>query len=190
MKKLLVLILCLSLTGCSAFSKNYLYTPTPLALATQRALTAGSTVPIMADIDVAVFADNVKQAWHKRQQISQGIGISSDMAEAGLGALPVIGQILGFVVSATPIGAIVSVASSLIGKLVGAINPSQREGAYTDGIKIISDGEAEYYAAAKTGAGDKTLTVEGSVLLKKVNEAIYKVESVLAGHVPDTGRLP
>ena len=170
------------------YAKNYLYTPTPLALATDRALKAGSTTPVMSDIDVAIFADNTKQAWHKRQQVSQGIGLSTDIAEAGLGAIPVIGQILGFVVSATPIGAIVSVVSSLLGKLVGAINPSQREGAYTDGIKLISDAEADYYAVAKTGAGDKVLTEAGSALLKKVNEAIYKVESVLAGHVPDVVR--
>lgn len=182
MKKLLVLLLCLSLTGlpaCGALSRNYLYTPSVV----KRGTTTEGAIAI-SDAHILSFADDVKLSWQKRTQIARGIEMGAEGAEAGLGALSGLASVLSFVF---PVMGVVSIVSSLISKLVGVVGTPAREGAYLDGIKLIDDAVAEYYVSQNQGdnmiPGDKR-TAPGNTLLQKVNNAINKVEAVLSGRVP------
>lgn len=180
-KRLLVLLLCLSLAGLPACARNYLYQPSII----QRGLTTDGGLAI-TDMHILSFADDVKLAWQKRTQVARGIGLASENAGPFLGALSGLVDILGLVF---PVMTIANTVSGLFGKLVGSINPDLREGAYLDGIKLIDDGTAQYFADLPKDvdntkiAGDKR-TKPGELLLNKVNIAIYKVEAVLSGRVP------
>ena len=175
----IVFVLCLSLIGLPACSRNYLYQPSVI----KRATTAEGLM-VISDVHILSFADDVKIAWQKRTQAARGIELAAEGAEAGLGALSVLSTIISI---AFPIVGLVSMVSSFISKIVGSIDPDAREGAYLDGIKLIDDAVAEYLAALPKVDDSPKMdkrTRAGEVLLNKVNNAVYKVEAVLSGRVP------
>ena len=180
-KRFLALFLCLWLVGLPACARNYLYQPSVI----KRGMTPEGIISI-TDTHILSYADDVKLAWQKRTQVARGIELAAEGAEAGLGALSTLSTIVSF---AFPVIGLVSMVSSYIGKLIGAINPDAREGAYLDGIKLIDDAVSEYFAASSSAGGDTKIsndkrTRAGEVLFNKVNNAVYKVEAVLSGRVP------
>lgn len=179
--KILALLLCFSLAGLPACARNYLYQPSVI----KRSMTAEGIIAI-SDAHILSFADDVKLAWQKRTQVARGIELAAEGAEAGLGALGALSTIVSI---AFPVIGLVSMVSGYIGKLIGAINPDAREGAYLDGINLIDNAVSEYFAASSTAIGDTKIsndkrTKAGEILYNRVNAAIYKVEAVLSGRVP------
>ena len=180
MKKLLIFILCLSLTGLPACGQ-YLYGPTMI----QRWTNEGGDI-LPNDKGVVNRADEINRAWEKRALVSGATGLFGDAAEAGAPIVSTIMTALGVIPG---VGMIISGALTLLGKLINTINTDERKATYAEGGMRISEAMNVYLAArqnvpdGKAAVPSDKLTPEGLTLFKKVNDAINDVNLSLAGRI-------
>ena len=190
MKRLLVLVLCLSLLGLPACAGQSRYGPSLFELASERAVmtkTPDGTVTqpklVISDRDVMTRTSTVEGIWEKRDQRARGLGIGTPLAQIGLGFLP---SIISLFVDVTPLGAIISGASALLGKFIEVINPDQRIEAYADGRKMLMDARNEYLEKQKEDIPQDRLTDAGRVLARRTDCAIGVVDNTISGKVSNT----
>lgn len=189
MRRKLAALLCVLSLGLSACGvrANYLYRPSPLERAFERATTTAEdgTVTIgkiiVSDLDVMLWVEAIEQAWRKRDQVAKGLEVGESAAESTMGFASVL---LGYLELAPGIGPIIT-GIGIVGKMVmSAINPKGRTEAYADGMKIIGVAKAKYHAANRSRDGVISagiLTEAGDILQASGYCAISVVDANLAG---------
>ena len=180
-------VLMLGLPACG-LRQNYLYRPSPLEKALERATTTAEdgkvTVGkiILSDLDVMLWIEAIEQAWRKRDQVAKGLEVGESAAESSLGFVSVL---LSYLELAPGIGPIIT-GIGIVGKMVmSAINPKGRTEAYADGMQITGAAKAKYHAVnSKQGEGAisaERLTEAGAALQASGYCAISVVDANLAG---------
>lgn len=192
-RQIALLTLCAFVLGTSACSirQNYLYRPSPFEKAVERATNVSPdgkktiTTVSIADIDVREWAEDVTNAWRKRDQIAKGLEITGASAESGLG---VLGAVMSFFEAAPYVGPIISSIGSYITKLTNAINPGGRTEAYADGIEMLSSAISEYHTSIGGTVPSDQLTGAGKNLLRRTNCSIGVVEGAISGKATDKSK--
>lgn len=181
MRRIASLFLCVFLiSGCGFFQRTYLYRPSVIERATTTDEKGVVTIKV-TDAVVMAYYDAATGAWTRRSQIAAGIDMGLKAESGFLAILPTIADVIGVVF---PVGALVSVGNTLLGKFADMINPQNRTAAYDQALELASQARDSYFRAAKSGdiPADK-LTDQGRVLWGEVDSIIAKVSDALAGRI-------
>jgi hypothetical protein len=196
-KFVLLSFFLLSGSGCNLLQPGYYYYYQPSiadrALNTNIELNQedkGSKINgiNVTDVDVFAFLQDVKQAWRQRSQASRVGGALGGVSSVGLAAAATTAAATHGGTTAGNTVPILTGIGTFIGELLGLVNPSGRDEAYKDGLKLLLEAEAEYcQTLVKLGdckADGTKMTEAGAMLLQRTNAAIVVVDKALEGRVP------
>lgn len=186
-KTALFLAAWLVISGCSLYGQSSLYKPNPLDRAIERATIQAQkdgsgivTSVELSDFDIVTFTNDILSAYRKRGLVARSFEYGTAGAEAGLGVIGAFVSVLGWL---PPVGTIISIAVTLVGKVTDILKPEERISAYADGASLLESALARYFREQKGQVLATGSTPAGLDLLRETNCSISKVEKAVSGRI-------
>ncbi len=201
-KSFIAPIALLQLAGCAglkgSFDHNYLYEPTEVQRGLKEKIVIGGKdtehnladgIPLSDTVPVTI-ANDVKQAWKRREQAVLGLNVGAGIAQGGLQA------IAGLTNLPSAIAALAPQAAKWIGIVTGVVDPNNSTIAYEQGAAMLSNALVEFYDnfgivevkdvtddTAATKISGKVLTKAGALLFRRIAGATITVDNAISQRI-------
>lgn len=186
-KFILILLIALVLPGCAAFKLTYLYEPSVIERSTVTDAEGKTTIKV-TDAAIMAYYNAAIKAWTRRSQITSGINMGLQAESGLLSVLPMIADVVGIVL---PVGALVSIGNTVIGKIADVVNPQSRTTAFDQAIELGSQSRDTYFRSLKIELKDKYTgevpsdnnTDAGRIFWGEIDGIVGKVNDALAQRI-------